>query len=935
MNFSLRKDEFFDGVMLLECLTLVFLLVHRMATTYPEHPKSLTQTSSSMGYSILPYESIPSSLHSSSSPISPPHPPLSSSSSTASSSYGSGGSNLIHQHLSSLLQHASPPSPVSSLGHQVHDNGRSITPTASFHGQSPPNFQESSLNSFSSLAVNRRSSPSVGSLHTCSTCNDSKMFLEKCQECGDDPFCENCLIAHQRVCLSKDHGSNHHNSDSGRKLVDIQPPMDVTSVGSLFYNPVSEIGAKLHLLLSPSPPSVKDARTSASHSNVSHRGFSTSSDSLSTYHSKQGVFSDSKNATIGAIEDAIAATRATSERVSARAALAAVQIRSFARSLSEAVLSLEAELLASVEKVRALKEASLSERANQLQQAVNRLITLPPPSSPGSPLATSDAHSILNFLLNSPPTSHVGSPSRASNAASNQSKPVVDVDEFLKPCEDDYLAFQSPADCSIILHALSSAGRVVSSAFAMFTVASGKGLHHALVGHSATFEVRMRDHLGQLSDVPSDAITVKVLVPDGSWVNGTVEKYNQEVRGTVRASWIPPQEGTHTVNVLLRGKHIRGSPFVVQVYRIRDYSSIRSPVLVLGGEGEEEGRLCRPWGVAVDKRGNIVVADRSNNRIQIFSSDGRFIRAFGSQGSGCGEFERPAGVACDCLGRIVVADKDNHRIQVFSAADTSFLLMFGERGSRVGQFHYPWDVDCAPDSGAIVVSDTRNHRIQLFTPAGVFLQKFGFEGSNAPGMWKHFDSPRGVCFFRYPSKTNSTPLNFHHPESRKIKGGEKITSLHNNLSHKGKHLLPSEDQPMSNTLPSMASDGNGCAGNGDSSPINGIWTTHHVVVTDFNNHILVVIDPDFQNARSLGGSGSGPGQFMRPQGVTVDEEGRIIVADSRNNRIQVFEPNGTFLSQWGTFGTKAGEMDRPSGICVTPNGHVVVVDFGNNRVQVF
>lgn len=96
-----------------------------------------------------------------------------------------------------------------------------------------------------------------------------------------------------------------------------------------------------------------------------------------------------------------------------------------------------------------------------------------------------------------------------------------------------------------------------------------------------------------------------------------MEKFKQDVSGTINASWMPTQEGTHTVNVLLRGKHIRGSPFVVQAFRIRDYTNVRNPLMVLGGEGEEEGRLCRPWGVAVDKRGNIVVADRSNNRIQV------------------------------------------------------------------------------------------------------------------------------------------------------------------------------------------------------------------------------------------------------------------------------------------------------------------------------
>jgi len=58
------------------------------------------------------------------------------------------------------------------------------------------------------------------------------------------------------------------------------------------------------------------------------------------------------------------------------------------------------------------------------------------------------------------------------------------------------------------------------------------------------------------------------------------------------------------------------------------------------------------------------VADRSNNRIQIFNSDGSYSHKFGTSGSKPGQFDRPAGVAVDNKGHIVVVDKDNHRVQV-------------------------------------------------------------------------------------------------------------------------------------------------------------------------------------------------------------------------------------------------------------------------------
>lgn len=49
-------------------------------------------------------------------------------------------------------------------------------------------------------------------------------------------------------------------------------------------------------------------------------------------------------------------------------------------------------------------------------------------------------------------------------------------------------------------------------------------------------------------------------------------------------------------------------------------------------DGSMEGQLSRPWGVCVDKDGNIIIGDRRNNRIQIFYPDGTFKFAFGSKG---------------------------------------------------------------------------------------------------------------------------------------------------------------------------------------------------------------------------------------------------------------------------------------------------------------
>ncbi len=97
------------------------------------------------------------------------------------------------------------------------------------------------------------------------------------------------------------------------------------------------------------------------------------------------------------------------------------------------------------------------------------------------------------------------------------------------------------------------------------------------------------------------------------------------------------------------------------------------------------GDFARPSGLAVDKDGNLYVADTLNNRIEIFDADGQFVRAFGKAGDGPGYFSRPKGVAIDGDGHIWVADGMQDRVQVFNQ-EAQLLISFGGHGLLPGQF---------------------------------------------------------------------------------------------------------------------------------------------------------------------------------------------------------------------------------------------------------
>lgn len=63
------------------------------------------------------------------------------------------------------------------------------------------------------------------------------------------------------------------------------------------------------------------------------------------------------------------------------------------------------------------------------------------------------------------------------------------------------------------------------------------------------------------------------------------------------------------------------------------------PSFTFAFDGHEDGQVSRPWGLCTDRDGNIIVADRRNNRIQVFTSDGIFKLKFGCKGTGDGQFD--------------------------------------------------------------------------------------------------------------------------------------------------------------------------------------------------------------------------------------------------------------------------------------------------------
>jgi sugar lactone lactonase YvrE len=76
----------------------------------------------------------------------------------------------------------------------------------------------------------------------------------------------------------------------------------------------------------------------------------------------------------------------------------------------------------------------------------------------------------------------------------------------------------------------------------------------------------------------------------------------------------------------------------------------------------------RPTDVAWDPQGNIFISDGYvNHRVVKFDKNGRFVKQVGSENAGPepSQFNTPHGIAVDANGNVYVADRGNNRMQVF------------------------------------------------------------------------------------------------------------------------------------------------------------------------------------------------------------------------------------------------------------------------------
>jgi hypothetical protein len=308
-----------------------------------------------------------------------------------------------------------------------------------------------------------------------------------------------------------------------------------------------------------------------------------------------------------------------------------------------------------------------------------------------------------------------------------------------------------------------------------------------------------------------------------------------------------------------------------------------------GHPGLEDGpagssRFADPFGVAIDDHGNVVVADGGhNNRIRRITRTGVVETIAGSSegfqdgAAGAAMFNTPSGIALTRKGEIIVADTNNNRIRkVGRDGIVSTVAGSGERGHQDGKGDratFDGPIGVAVDGwGNILVADTYNDCIRMIATDGDVAT---VAGTGAPGYKDGdpgsavFDTPCGVAVDTtgnvFVSDTGNDAI-------RKISvAGEVSTFAGGSRGRQdGQGEQASFDHPV------------------------GIVVTHDgfLFVTDEASGRIRMITPEGL-VRTVAGDQEGfgdgigrGGRFNRPSGIAVDNAGTLYVSDGDNYLIR-------------------------------------------------
>ena len=274
-----------------------------------------------------------------------------------------------------------------------------------------------------------------------------------------------------------------------------------------------------------------------------------------------------------------------------------------------------------------------------------------------------------------------------------------------------------------------------------------------------------------------------------------------------------------------------------------DYSLKKQPVLAVGKEGNANNELDHPRGLALDESNQLIyIADYWNNRIQVVSFAGKFLKRFGQ-----GILTLPWGIAVT-EDNVFVTDINLDALLQFSKKDYKLVRRTGTKGEGEGQLHYPMGL-CTDYNGDVYVADHYNHRVSVFSKILNFLKHLFTQQLRNPCDVKV--TPNSVVVLDW----NQNCIHF--------------------LSRSGALLRSCVTQGKDGMVHSPYFFCLDPAGN--------------ILITDYNRNNIKILSPSGQLMHTIGKKGHGRGELFYPCGIYLSQTGTIfVVSFSVNFGLQSF-----------------------------------------------
>lgn len=270
-----------------------------------------------------------------------------------------------------------------------------------------------------------------------------------------------------------------------------------------------------------------------------------------------------------------------------------------------------------------------------------------------------------------------------------------------------------------------------------------------------------------------------------------------------------------------------------------------------------DAALDTPAGLAVDQKGNVYVANSGSGEIRKYTNTGTLITTFSTVPGGT-PLQTPTGVAVDNPEdpgddpKMYVADQLSGHVQELSPTGkfiTDYGVFEDPAAVDVDAAGHVWVVDAGP----------ANQLLVKFTTGGTLLNVYGKPGGGASSAAGEFNGPQDV--------------------SVDTDGDILVADFNNNRLQK---LSPTGSQ-IWQTASGALSEPAGVAHDIDligSDLVDRLW------VTAFGSDTFLELDDDGSVLQTLGGAGTGLGQFDNPWGIAADCADNVFISDSGNNRIQ-------------------------------------------------